>query len=431
MLEKFFKLKMHQTCIRTEILAGVSTFLSMAYILFVNPSILGQAGMDEGAVFVATCLTAAIGTAVMGIATNYPIALAPGMGLNTFFTYTVVLNLGYSWNIALGAVFISAVLFLLLSLFRLRRWIIFSIPEPLRGAIAAGVGLFLALIALNNSGIITSNKATLVTLGDLSQPKVILSSLGFAAVIALQSLRVYGAALIVILSITVISVLTGISEFGGLISTPPSIAPTLLELDIKGAMDIGLVSVIFSFLFVEIFDNSGIFISITERLKSIEKNRSEHRVGGAFIADSTAAISGALLGTSTTTSYIESASGVSAGGRTGLTSLTVSLMFLLALFFAPLAASVPLFATTPALMLVSVLMMGSLSKIEWDDLTTTAPVLITTLSMPFTYSISNGIAFGCISWTAIKLMSGRFHQLNLPLVVLSILFLLKFRWISL
>jgi len=430
MLEKLFQLNAHNTSVRTEILAGVTTFLAMAYILFVNPSILGDTGMDKGAVFVATCLAAAIGSAVMGLIANYPIALAPGMGLNAFFTYTVVLHMGHTWQVALGAVFISAVMFFILSIFKIREWIINSIPLPLRSAIAAGIGLFLALIALKNASIVVADPATFVGLGDLAKPAPILATLGFFLIVALEALRVKGAVLIGILVVTVVSIVFHFSPFGGVMSMPPSLAPTFLQLDIRGALDIGLFSVIFSFLFVDLFDNSGTLIGVAKRAGLMGKDGYMPKMGRALIADSTAAMAGSLLGTSTTTSYIESAAGVSAGGRTGLTAVVVGILFLLALFFAPLAGSVPAYATAPALMFVAVLMMSGLAEIEWDDITVAAPVVITALAMPFTFSIANGIALGFISWTAIKLLSGRARELNPALVILSILFVIKLGWFS-
>ncbi|MDB6047386.1 MAG: hypothetical protein JWR17_132, partial [Pseudomonas sp.] len=428
MLERLFQLNAHNTNVRTEILAGVTTFLAMAYILFVNPSILGDTGMDKGAVFVATCLAAAIGSAVMGLIANYPIALAPGMGLNAFFTYTVVLHMGHTWQVALGAVFISAVMFFILSIFKIREWIINSIPLPLRSAIAAGIGLFLALIALKNASIVVADPATFVGLGDLAKPGPILATLGFFLIVALEALRVKGAVLIGILVVTIVSIVFHFSPFGGVISMPPSLAPTFLQLDIKGALDIGLFSVIFSFLFVDLFDNSGTLIGVAKRAGLMGKDGYMPKMGRALIADSTAAMAGSLLGTSTTTSYIESAAGVSAGGRTGLTAVVVAILFLLALFFAPLAGSVPAYATAPALMFVAVLMMSGLAEIEWDDITVAAPVVVTTLAMPFTFSIANGIALGFISWTAIKLLSGKARELNPALVILSILFVIKLGW---
>ncbi|KGK82556.1 MAG: NCS2 family permease [Pseudomonas sp.] len=425
MLEKLFQLKAHGTNVRTEILAGVTTFLTMAYILFVNPSILSETGMDKGAIFVATCLAAAIGSAVMGLIANYPIALAPGMGLNAFFTYTVVLGMGHTWQVALGAVFVSACLFFLLSIFRIREWIINSIPLELRSAIAAGIGLFLALIALQSAGIVVDNPATLVGMGDLGKPQALLAILGFFLIIGLEARGVTGAVLISILLVTVISILLGVSEFGGVVSMPPSLAPTFLQLDIMGALDVGLVSVIFAFLFVDLFDNSGTLIAVAKKAGLMRKDGYLPKMGRALIADSTAALGGSLLGTSTTTSYIESAAGVSAGGRTGLTAIVVAVLFLLALFFAPLAGSVPAFATAPALLFVAVLMASGLAEIDWHDLTVAAPVLITALAMPLTYSIATGIAFGFIAWVAAKFLAGRARELSVAMWVLSALFVVK------
>ena len=428
MLERLFQLKAHNTNVRTEILAGVTTFLAMAYILFVNPSILGETGMDKGAVFVATCLAAAIGSTIMGLIANYPIALAPGMGLNAFFTYTVVLHMGHTWQVALGAVFISAVCFFLLSIFRIREWIVNSIPLPLRSAIAAGIGLFLALIALQGAGIVVGNPATVVGMGDLTKPGAVLAILGFFLIVALEARKVRGAVLIGILVVTTASILLGFSPFNGLVSMPPSLAPTFMQLDIAGALDIGLLSVIFAFLFVDLFDNSGTLIGVAKRAGLMGKDGHMPKMGRALIADSTAAMAGSLLGTSTTTSYIESAAGVSAGGRTGLTAIVVAVLFLLALFFAPLAGSVPAYATAPALFFVAVLMASGLAEIEWDDITEAAPVVVTALAMPLTYSIANGIAFGFIAWTLIKLLAGRTRDLNSALVILSILFVVKLGW---
>ncbi|MBB4865204.1 AGZA family xanthine/uracil permease-like MFS transporter [Pseudomonas nitritireducens] len=430
MLEKLFQLKAHNTNVRTEILAGLTTFLTMAYILFVNPSILGETGMDKGAIFVATCLAAAIGSAVMGLIANYPIALAPGMGLNAFFTYTVVLHMGHTWQVALGAVFLSACMFFIISIFRIREWIINSIPLALRSAIAAGIGLFLALIALKESGIVVANQATLVGMGDLAKPAPLLAILGFIVIVALEARRVTGAVMIGILLVTFISIAIGVSQFGGVVSMPPSLAPTFLQLDIKGALDIGLFSVIFAFLFVDLFDNSGTLIGVAKRAGLMGKDGHMPKMGRALIADSSAAMVGSLLGTSTTTSYIESAAGVSAGGRTGLTAIVVAVLFLLALFFAPLAGNVPAFATAPALFFVAVLMASGLAEIDWDDLTVAAPVVVTALAMPLTFSIANGIAFGFITWTACKLLSGRFRELNPALVILSILFVIKLGWFN-
>ncbi|MWV11834.1 NCS2 family permease [Pseudomonas sp. R-28-1W-6] len=426
MLEKLFQLKAHGTNVRTEILAGLTTFLTMAYILFVNPAILGETGMDKGAIFVATCLAAAIGSALMGLIANYPIALAPGMGLNAFFTYTVVLHMGHSWQVALGAVFISATLFFLLSIFRIREWIVNSIPLPLRSAIAAGIGLFLALIALKEAGLVIANPATLVGLGDLHAPGPLLAILGFFLIVALEARRVTGAVMIGILAVTAIAIALGVTPFGGVLSMPPSLAPTFLQLDIMGALDVGMISVIFAFLFVDLFDNTGTLIGVAKRAGLMSKDGHLPKMGRALIADSAAAMGGSLLGTSTTTSYIESASGVAAGGRTGLTACVVAVLFLLALFFAPLAGTVPAFATAPALLFVAVLMTSGLAEIDWDDITVAAPVVITALAMPLTFSIANGIAFGFISWVLIKALAGRFKELNPALVILAAIFVIKF-----
>ncbi|MGP6490073.1 NCS2 family permease [Duffyella gerundensis] len=430
MLEKLFQLKAHNTTVRTELLAGVTTFLAMAYILFVNPSILSATGMDKGAVFVATCLAAAIGSLLMGLIANYPIALAPGMGLNAFFTYTVVLHMGYTWQVALGAVFISALIFFALSIFKIREWIITSIPLPLRAGIAAGIGLFLAIIALEGAGVVVANPATLVGLGDLTKPGPLLAIFGFIIIVVLEARRVTGAVLIGIMVVTFIAMGIGLTPFGGVFSAPPSIAPTFLQLDIKGALNVGLISVIFAFLFVDVFDNSGTLIGVTKRAGLTDAQGNIPKMGRALVADSAAALFGSLLGTSTTTSYIESAAGVSAGGRTGLTAVVVAALFVLSLFFSPLAASVPAFATAPALLFIAVLMASGLAEIDWKDITTAAPVTVTALTMPLTYSIANGIAFGFITWTVVKLLSGRLKEVNLALIVLSLLFVIKLGWLS-
>ena len=430
MLERLFQLNAHNTTARTEILAGLTTFLTMAYILFVNPSILAETGMDRGAVFVATCLAAALGSAIMGLVANYPIALAPGMGLNAFFTYTVVLTMGHTWQAALGAVFLSGAIFFLLSIFKIREWIINSIPMALRAGIAAGIGLFLAIIALKNAGIVVDHPATLVSLGDMSQAGVLLACLGFFVIAALSYRKVTGAVMIGILLITGLSVALGLSSIDGVVSMPPSLLPTLLQLDIAGALDIGLLSVIFAFLFVDLFDTSGTLIGVAQKAKLLDQDGKMPKLGRALLADSTATMAGAALGTSTTTSYIESAAGISSGGRTGLTACVVAALFLLSLFFAPLAGAIPAFATAPALLFIAVLMMSSLAQIDWDDLTVAAPVVVAALAMPLTFSIANGIAFGFIAWTGIKLLSGRWRELNPALVILSALFVIKLGWFA-
>lgn len=430
MLERLFQLKAHNTTVRTEVLAGITTFLTMAYILFVNPEMLAKTGMDHGAVFVATCLAGAIGSLIMGLLANYPIALAPGMGLNAFFTYTVVMTMGYSWQTALGAVFLSGAIFFLLSIFKIREWIINSIPLALRAGIAAGIGLFLAIIALKNAGIVVDHPATLVGLGDMSKGGALLACLGFFVIAALAYRKVTGAVMIGILLVTGLSIALGLSELQGVMSMPPSLMPTLLQLDIAGALDIGLISVIFAFLFVDLFDTSGTLVGVAQKADLLDKDGKMPRLGRALLADSTATMAGAALGTSTTTSYIESAAGISAGGRTGLTACVVAALFLLALFFAPLAGAVPAYATAPALLFVAVLMMGSLAQIDWDDLTVAAPVVVAALAMPLTFSIANGIAFGFIAWTAVKVLAGRWRELNPAMWVLSALFIVKLAYFA-
>ncbi|EZQ19813.1 NCS2 family permease [Pseudomonas sp. G11-1] len=430
MLDKLFQLKAHGTTVRTEIIAGVTTFLTMAYIIFVNPVMMADAGIDPGAAFVATCIAAAIGSLIMGLWANYPIALAPGMGLNAFFSYTVVGSMGYSWQVALGAVFISGFIFFLLSIFKIREWVINSIPLPLRSAIAAGIGLFLALIALKSAGIVVDNPATLVGAGDMTQPGPLLASLGFAVIVALAYRRVTGAVMIGILLVTLISLALGLTSATGFVSAPPSLTPTLLQLDIAGAMEVGLISVIFAFLFVDLFDTSGTLIGVAQKAGLVDKEGKLPRLGRALMADSTATMAGSMLGTSTTTSYVESTAGTAAGGRTGLTACVVAALFLLSLFLSPLAGAVPAFATAPALFFVAVLMTSGLVQVDWEDLTEAAPVVVTALVMPLTFSIANGIALGFISWTAIKLLSGRWRELNPSLYILSALFIVKLGFFS-
>ncbi|MGM0521093.1 MAG: NCS2 family permease [Pseudomonadota bacterium] len=429
-LEQHFKLSEHKTNVKTEVIAGITTFLTMAYIIFVNPSILSEAGMDYGAVFVATCVAAAIGCLVMGIWANYPIAQAPGMGLNAFFTYGVVLGMGYAWEAALGAVFLSGFCFFLLSIFKIREWIINSIPLSLRLGIAAGIGLFLAMVALKNAGIVVSNPATYVALGDLSEPAAIYALVGFFVITALSYLKVTGAVMIGILGVTLVAIVLGHNEYGGLMSMPPSIAPTLMQMDVMAALDVAMLSVIFAFLFVDLFDTSGTLVGVAQRGKLLDKDGKLPRVGRAMMADSTASMAGAALGTSTTTSYIESTAGIAAGGRTGLTAVVVGVLFLLSLFFAPLAGSIPAYATAGALLYVAVLMAGSLAHADWDDSTEAAPVLIAALAMPLTFSIAEGIALGFISYVAIKTLSGRFKDLNIAVVLLALLFVAKFLFLD-
>ncbi|KDB67830.1 permease family protein [Bordetella bronchiseptica B20-10725633] len=406
MLEKLFQLRDHATTVRTEIVAGLTTFLTMSYIIFLNPDILSSTGMDRNAVFVATCLAAALGSLIMALVANWPIGMAPGMGLNAFFAFTVVKTMGYTWEQALGAVFISGVIFLFLTISGIRAWLIRGIPHSLRSAIAAGIGLFLAIIALSNANIVVAHPATKVTLGDLREPGPLFAILGFFIIAALDALRVRGAILIGILSVTVLSMLLGYNQFNGIFSSPPSLAPTFMQLDILGALHTGFVHVILVFVLVEVFDATGTLMGIAKRAGLVPEDR-PNRLGRALFADSTAIVAGSMLGTSSTTAYVESASGVQAGGRTGLTALVVALLFLAALFIAPLAGSVPAYATAPALLYVAGLMMRELIDIDWNDVSEATPAALTALVMPFTYSIANGLAFGFISYVVLKTCTGK------------------------
>ena len=428
-IERLFKLEEHGTNVRTELIAGLTTFLTMAYIIFVNPAILGDAGMPKDAVFVATCLIAALGTAVMAFYANYPIALAPGMGLNAYFAYAVVLHMGFTWQAALGAVFISGCLFLFVTLTGIRGLIIAGIPQSLRYAITVGIGLFLALIALKSAGIVVGSKATLVTLGDLHQPSVILAVLGFLLMVALDKLRVRGAILIGIVAVTIASFFFAGNEFRGIFSAPPSIEPTFLKLDIMTALTKGLLNVVLVFFLVELFDATGTLMGVARRAGLLVPGRMD-RLNKSLFADSAAIFAGSLLGTSSTTAYVESASGVQAGGRTGLTALTVSVLFLAALFIAPLAGAVPAYATAPALFFVGCLMMRDLTELEWEDSTEVIPAAVTALMMPFTYSIANGLAFGFITYAAIKLLTGRVREVHWMVWVIAAVFLFKFFYVG-
>src|SRR5471030_100760 len=387
MLERLFKLGENKTTVRTEIVAGLTTFLTMAYIIFVNPQILAAAKMPVPAVFVSTCVAAAIGCFLMAFLANYPIALAPGMGLNAYFAFGVVGGMGYTWQVALGCVFISGVIFLIISVLPIREWIVNAIPKSLKMAIAAGIGLFLALIALKNAGIVVGNEATLVAHGKLTSWPVVMAVLGFALIVALEYRKIMGGVIIGIMAVTAVSIAVGEQKFGGIFDMPPSIAPVLFQMDLGGAFKVGLMTVVFAFLFVDLFDNTGTLIALAHRGGFMKPDGTVPRLRSALISDSAAAMIGAVVGTSTTTSYIESAAGVNAGGRTGLTAATVGVLFLLALFFAPLARSIPSYATAPALLYVACLMARGLIDIEWDDITEAAPAVVTAVAMPFTFSI--------------------------------------------
>lgn len=428
MIERIFNVRERGSSVRVELVAGLTTFLTMAYIIFVNPDILSSTGMDRDAVFVATCLAAAIGSAVMGLWANWPIGMAPGMGLNAFFAFTVVGTLGYSWQQALGAVFISGIIFLLLSVTGIRRWLIAGIPQSMRSAIAAGIGMFLALIALKNSGIVVANPATFIALGDLTVSGPLLTIAGFFIIAALDALRVPGAILIGILAVTAASILLGVSSFAGIVSAPPSVAPTFMQLDVWGALGTGIVHVVLVMVLVEVFDATGTLIGVVKRAGLLIQGPTHTNTGlsRALMADSTAIVAGSMLGTSSTTAYVESAAGVQAGGRTGLTALTVAVLFLLATLLAPLAGSVPATATAPALIYVATLMLREFAEITWEDVTEAAPAVLTALAMPFTYSIANGLAFGFVTYAGLKLLTGRAREVHAATWIVAALFVIRF-----
>jgi AGZA family xanthine/uracil permease-like MFS transporter len=425
-IDNYFGLTAHGSSIAQEVNAGLSTFLAMAYITVVNPLILSDAGMDFGAVFVATCAAAAFGCLVMGLVANYPIALAPGMGQNAFFTYARVLGSGQPWQTALGAVFISGILFILISLSPLRAWLINSIPRNLKLGMAAGIGFFLALIALKNAGIVTASEATLITLGDLTSFPAIMGLLGFFVITALAARGFRGAVILGIAATSITGWLSGQAEFIGFASTPPSIQPVFFQLDIRQALDLSLLSVILTLLLVDLFDTAGTLVGVATRANLVDENGRLHRLDRALLADSSATAVGALLGTSSTTSFVESAAGVESGGRTGLTACAVGLLFLVCLLFAPLAQSVPAYAASAALLFVAGSMAQSLLEIEWQDLTEAAPAVMTALMMPFSFSIADGIGLGFISFVLIKTVSGRKRDIPLALWIIAAVFAAKF-----
>ena len=427
-IDSYFKLSANNTTVQKEVVAGITTFLAMAYITVVNPGILSDAGMDFGAVFVATCLAAALGTLVMGIYANYPVAQAPGMGQNAFFTYGIVLGMGHSWESALGAVFISGLIFILLSVFPVREWLINAIPRSLKLGISAGIGLFLGIIALSGSNIIVGNHATMVTLGDLSSAPAVLMLTGFVIIAALSYRKITGAVVIGMLVVTVIGWLTGTADFQGVVSAPPS-PTTLFKLDIASALNLSMVTVILTLLLVDIFDTAGTLVGVANRAGMLDKEGKLPRLKPALLADSTATTAGALLGTSSTTSYIESAAGVEAGGRTGLTAVVAALLFLLCLFFSPLAQSIPSFATGAALLFVACIMARALEDLEWANITEATPAVVTALAMPLSYSIADGIGLGFITYAAIKLLSGQAKDCTLAVYLVAAIFAVKFAFL--
>lgn len=428
MLNRFFGLEENKTTVSQEILAGITTFLAMAYIVVVNPAILSDAGMDFGAVFVATCLAAALGSLIMGLYANYPIAQAPGMGQNAFFAYGIVLGMGISWQVALGAVFIAGLIFLLLSVLPIREWLINSIPTSLKLGMSAGIGLFLGVIALTGSNVIIDNPATLIGLGDLTEVPALLMLVGFMFITALTSRGVVGAVLIGIVAITLIAWAMGQTTFEAVVSMPPN-AGALLELDIRGALEWSMITVILTLLIVDIFDTAGTLVGVASQANMLDEKGRLPRLKKALLADSTATTAGALLGTSPTTSYIESSAGVQAGGRTGLTAVTTAVLFLLCLFFEPIARGIPSFATGAALLFVACLMIQSISKLEWDDITESAPAIIAMLGMPLSYSIADGIGLGFIAYFTIKLLAGKISDCPPAVTIIAAIFILKFTFL--
>ncbi|WP_116369100.1 NCS2 family permease [Parahaliea mediterranea] len=426
LLGRYFRLSEHNTSVRSELIAGATTFVTMAYIIFVNPQMMASAGMDPSASFVATCLASALACYIMGFYANWPVGLAPGMGLNAFFTYTVVADMGYSWQVALGAVFLAGILFVIMSVTRIRRWMLDSIPLDLRVAMGAGVGLFVGFIGLKSGGIIVASEATFLTLGDLTQPGPALACLGFLLIAILSIRQVHGAIILGILAITLIGLLTGQVQYTGLVAAPPSIAPTFMQLDVVGALDVAMTSVIIAFLFVNLFDTAGTLLGVASRANLVDAQGNIENMDRALKADSTSSVLGAFLGCAPVTSYVESAAGVAAGGRTGLTAVTVGTLFLAAIFFAPLAGMVPAFATAGALIYVAMLMLTGMQGLEWQDSTEVVPALITIVMIPLSFSIANGIAVGFISYLAIKLCAGRRQDISPGAWFLAAIFLAKF-----
>ena len=425
-IDKFFNISETGSTIRTEIIAGATTFLAMSYIVVVNPAILSQAGMDFGAVFVATCLAAAFGCILMGVIANYPIGLAPGMGQNAFFTYGIVLGSGHSWQAALGAVFISGLLFILISVLPIRSWIINAIPKNLKIGISAGIGLFIAFIALKNAGIVVANPATLVAFGDLTQFSSIMALIGLFLIAALVSSGFKGAIIVGMITVSIAGWMVGEVEFKGILASPPSVESVLLQMDIVAALELSMLSVILTLLLVDVFDTAGTLVGVTNRAKLLDENGKLPRIGKALLADSGATAEGAMFGTSSTTCFIESASGVESGGKTGLTAVTVALLFLLCLILSPLAQSVPAYATAGALLFVSAAMAQGLVDLDWSEPVEYTPAILTAISMPLSFSIANGIGIGFISYAVIKVIRMRPRECPIAVYIVATVFALKF-----
>ena len=428
-LDKYFHLSEHNTNVRLELIAGFTTFLAMAYITVVNPAILSEAGMDFGAVFVATCLAAAFGSIAMGLLGNYPIAMAPGMGQNAFFTYGIVLGLGHSWQTALGAVFVSGVIFVLLSVLPVREWLINAIPRNLKLGIASGIGFFLGFIALRNAGIVIDNPATLVSFGDLTEFAPVVCLLAFAVIAALSARKITGAVIIGVLGAAALGWIFGASEFKGIVSVPPSVAPVMLQLDIRAALELSMITVILTLLLVDVFDTAGTIVGVANRANLMTADGKMPRLGMALLSDSGATVVGAVVGTSSTTSFIESAAGVEAGGRTGLTAVTTGALFLICLFFAPLAQSVPIYASAAALLFVACIMVRSLAELDWEDYTECVPAVVCALAMPLSFSIADGIGLGFVTYAAIKVLAGKPGECPVAVYVLALVFAGKFAFL--
>ncbi len=428
-LSNFFKLAENNTDVNRELMAGLTTFITMVYIIFVNPQLMASSGMDQGASFVGTCLAAALACLVMGIFANWPVGLAPGMGLNAFFTFTVVGEMGYSWQVALGAVMIAGVLFFLMSVTPLRRWMLDSIPLNLRIAMGSGVGLFIGFIGLKSGGIIVANGATFVSMGDLTNPETLMAALGFILIAGLSVRNVPGAIIIGVLTITLLALGLGFVEYQGLVAYPPDVSSTFLQLDILGALDVAMVAVIASFLFVNLFDTAGTLLGVANRANLVDDQGQVKNLDKALKADSSSSIFGALLGCAPVTSYVESSAGVEAGGRTGLTAVAVGIFFLLAIFLSPLALMVPAYATAGALIYVAILMLGGMEKLNWGDATELLPALIIIVMIPLTFSIANGIALGFLSFIILKIASGNTRNISSGAWFLGAIFISKFAFL--
>ena len=426
LLERLFKLESHGTNPKKELIAGLTTFVTMAYIILVNPQIMSAAGMDPGASFVGTCIAAAFACFAMGLYANWPVGLAPGMGLNAFFTFTVVIEMGYSWEVALGAVFLAGILFVLMSITPLRRWMLDSIPMNLRVAMGSGVGLFVGFIGLKSGGLIVANDSNFLSLGDFSKTETVLAGLGFLLISVLAIRKVPGAIILGVMVVTVSAMLFGLVQFQGLVSMPPDLAPTFMKLDIMGALDLTMVSIVISFLFVNLFDTAGTLLGVANRANLIDENGDVKNLDRALKADSTSSVVGAFFGCAPVTSYVESSAGVEAGGRTGLTAVVVGLLFLLAIFFSPLASIVPAYATSGALIYVAILMLGGMEKLDWTDTTELVPSLIMIVMIPLTFSIANGIALGFISYVVIKAFVGEIKSVSSGAWFLFAVFVAKF-----